>query len=472
SGMVTERAQIGSALLESILGIKRFTGNVWAQGSQDMILTPTGNSGNYFSQQDRRASRTEWMEIFSPAPIDARGKHNLKIGSEITRTTNRGDFSARPVDILDNGGDLIKRIQFVNGSPFNRRDLETTFFAEDHYVINPNLSMDLGLRFERQGITETIKIAPRGGIAWAPFGPSNTVIRGGFGLFYDRVPLDVYSFASYPEQLVTTFAPDGRILSGPTLFANITDRALRSKNPFIRSGDTAGNFAPYSATWNVEVDQPINRMLRVKASYLQSNSSGVVIFTPEKVDGRDALVLGGGGQSTYRQLELVARLHMSETREMFFSYVHARSQGDVNQFNNYLGNFPFPVIRSDVYSNLPGDLPNRFLAWGVLSLPWKMQISPLVEYRNGFPYAKVDAAQNFVGLPFTTRFPNFYSFDARISKDIKVNDKYALRLSVSGYNITNHFNPSAVFSNIAAPQLGVFFGDYKRHLTADFDVIF
>ncbi|MGH9824526.1 MAG: hypothetical protein ACREDR_14895, partial [Blastocatellia bacterium] len=444
----------------------------WAQGSEDMVLTPTGNSGNYFSQQNRRASRTEWMEILSPAPIGIKGKHNLKIGSVITRTTNRGDFTARPVDILDNQGDLIKRIQFVNGSPFNRHDLETTFFAEDHYVIRPNLSLDIGLRFERQGITETMKLAPRAGIAWAPKGQNSTVIRGGFGLFYDRVPLDVYSFDSYPEQLVTTFAPDGRILTGPTLFANITDRALRSGNPFIRNGDNVGNFAPYSATWNVEVDQPINHILRLKASYLQSNSSGVVIFTPEVVDGRSALVLGGGGRSTYRQFELVARLNISEGREMFISYVHARTQGDVNQFNNYLGNFPFPVIRTDVYSNLPGDLPNRFLAWGVIRLPWEMRVAPLVEYRNGFPYAQVNAAQNFVGLPYTTRFPNFYSFDARVSKDLKVSDKYTLRLSVGGYNITNHFNPSAVFSNVAAPQVGTFFGDYKRHLTADFDVFF
>ena len=62
TGTVIDRWTIGRSLLESTLAIKRFSGNVWGQGEEDMILTPTGNSGNYFSNQNRRASRAEWIE--------------------------------------------------------------------------------------------------------------------------------------------------------------------------------------------------------------------------------------------------------------------------------------------------------------------------------------------------------------------------------------------------------------------------
>ena len=55
-----------------------------------------------------------------------------------------------------------------------------------------------------------------------------------------------------------------------------------------------------------------------------------------------------------------------EKRELFFSYIHSTARGDLNDFNNYLGSFPTPIVRPNQYANLPGDLPNRFLAWGAI----------------------------------------------------------------------------------------------------------
>jgi hypothetical protein len=471
TGTVTDRWTIGSSLLESTLAIKRFSGNVWGQGEEDMILTPTGNLGNYFSSQNRRASRAEWIETFSLPPLVGYGAHNLKFGTSVTRTSNRGEFEARPVLIKDFQGQLVKRIDWVGGQAFDRTDLETAFFAQDHWVIAPRLAMDIGTRFERQGITDTTRVAPRVGLAWTPFANQQTTIRGGFGLFYDRVPLSVFAFNGYPEQVITTFGPNGEVTDGPRHFINITDRA-ETRFPLLFSKNVVGNFAPYSETWNVEVEHSVIKMLRVRANYLQSNSFGLVIFTPKVVQGHDALVLGGGGKSGYNQLELTARLSLEEGQQLFFSYVRSRSRGDLNEFNNYLGNFPFPVVRPNTFTNLSGDLPNRFLSWGFLRLPWKMSIAPMLEWRNGFPYASTDVAQNYVGVPNQTRFRNFLSLDSKMSKDIKVNDKYSLRLSVSGFNLTNHFNPLQVHANIEDPAYGVFFGNHKRRFRLDFDVIF
>jgi len=222
----------------------------------------------------------------------------------------------------------------------------------------------------------------------------------------------------------------------------------------------------------IEVEHPLTHILKLRANYLFGDSFGTVVFTPKLVQGRDALVLGGSGSSSYRQLELTARLSWKDSHQLFFSYVRSRAEGDLNEFDQYLGNFPFPLVRPNRFSNLPGDLPNRFLAWGVVKLPWQMQVAPVVEYRTGFPYAVVDAAQNHVGTPNKLRFPNFFSFDARISKDVKVNKDYALRFAVSGFNVTNHFNALDVHANIADPRYGAFFGNLKRRFRVDFDVIF
>jgi hypothetical protein len=472
TGTVIDRLVIGASVLESTIAIKRFHGRVWGQGSADMVLTPTGNTGNYFSQQDRRASRTEWLENYSLAAINKYGQHNLKFGTTLAHTDSRGEFLARPVDIEDTSGQLLKRIEFIGGQPYHVSDLELGLYGQDHWVINPSLALDAGCRLERQGITDTFRFAPRAGLAWTPFGSQSTIIRGGFGIFYDRVPLSVFAFNHYPEQVITTFGANGTITDGPRVFANITDQAEGDRFPFISAGKRTGNFAPYSATWNVEVEHLISSRIKIRANYLQNNSSGVVIVTPKVVQGQDAFVLGGGGKSRYRQLELTTRVTLKDDQSLFFSYVRSRAKGDLNEFNNYLGNFPLPVVQANQFSNLSADLPNRFLAWGLLRLPWKMRIAPLIEYRTGFPYAVTDVAQSYVGTANTTRYPNFYSLDARLSKDIKLSDKYTLRFSVRGLNLTNHFNPLDIHSNIDDPRFGVFFGNLKRRFLPDFDVIF
>jgi hypothetical protein len=105
---------------------------------------------------------------------------------------------------------------------------------------------------------------------------------------------------------------------------------------------------------------------------------------------------------------------------------------------------------------------------------WNLQLAPLIEYRTGFPYTALDAAQNYVGIPNvdSTRYPRFFSGDARLSRDFKVSPKYSVRLSGTVTNFTNHFNALQVHNNIADPQYGIFFGNYDRRYRGDFDFIF
>jgi hypothetical protein len=486
TGAVIDRWTLGQNLLESTASIKKTGIDVWAQGEREMTLSPAGNSGNYFNSQDRHSSRYELIETLSLKPINYAGAHNLKFGASLTRSHIDGLYQSRPVNIRNAQGELLRRIEFAGGSEYRRADFEFAAFTQDHWLITPKLALDIGARVERQGVTETFRIAPRAGLAWTPFGNERTVLRGGYGLFYDRVPLNIYSFERIPEQVITTYGPGGVIVDGPRRFANIIDRVAINDTPFVVRDDAKGNFAPYSGTWTVEVEHPVSKNLRVRANYQASNSFGLMTVTPRTFEGRDALVLGGGGQSRYRQFEVVSKFTMGENQSLVFSYVRSRIRGNLNELNNYLGNFPFPLVRADQFANLPADLPHRFLAWGTVKLPWKARVSPLLEWRTGLPYAVFDEGQNYSGKPFSdkTRFPNFFSLDARFIREFEINntvqslfkrklkDPTSVRVSVSFYNLTNHFNATAVHANIADPQFGLFFGQNKRRFRVDFDLVF
>jgi len=353
-------------------------------------------------------------------------------------------------------------------------DTEYAFFGQDHWMISPRLAVDLGLRTESQQVSEAFRLAPRAGIAWSPLPEKGLVLRAGFGLFYDRVPLNVYSFRQYPSQVVTTFNPDGSILAGPFLYQNGLGQ-VTTRYPFVFQEPGPGNFSPRSSTWSVELEQPLSRYVKLRAGYMSNLSDGLVILNavaPNPATGVGSYLLSGTGQSRYRQFEITTRVRLGEGRQLFFSYVHSRARGDLNDFANFLGSFPVPVIRPNQFGSLGTDLPNRFLAWGVAQLPWGFRIAPVIEARTGFPYIVTDAAQAYVGTPNSTRFPNFLSVDSRFSKDFKVNAKYSVRFSVSGFNLTNHYNPEAVHWNTAEPAYGMFFGQRGRRFTLDFDVLF
>jgi len=469
---ILHRWSLGGGILQSTLAETSVSSDVRPQAYSDMMLAPTGNSGSYFSQESRDSSRYEWIENYTVRPLHFLGDHTIQIGSVVGHSENMGQFYARPVLLQNTNGLPLQRIDFTGGKPFDLSDLEPAFFVQDHWVLNPHLAFDMGVRYEAQSITSTTRTAPRGGFVWSP-DTGKTTVRGGMGIFYDSVPLDIYAFNSYPAQRITTYDSAGIPIGPPVRYINLTDQALQSKFPFIDRKGKTGNFAPYSMAWNLEAERVISRMLTVRLKYLQSWEEGVITLQPEVVDNRHAMVLGSNGSAQTRQAEFTSRIGSAGNRQFYFSYVRQYAYGDVSSASSYLGNFPYPVVRDGLVSALPSEIPNRFLLWGTYSLPYKFMVNPHLELRNGFPYQPTDALQQWVQTTGPQyRFPRYFSADLAVAKDFKVKETHAVRLTVTVQNLTNHYNPLQVHSNIADPQYGTFFGNYNRKYLLDFDVLF
>jgi hypothetical protein len=474
TGTMSDKLTIFGGLLETTFSVTQFDASIWAQGEENLIITPIGNQGNYFAQKSRTARRTSGRTNYSFAPVKHLGTHNFKMGAYFAGESEDAQVQYHPIDILDTQGRPVEHIGFLRPRQFGISDTEYAVFGQDHWVISPRLALDLGVRTESQQVSGAFRVAPRGGIAWNISRRFGTTLRAGFGFFYEHVPLNVYWFNRYPDQVLTMYNTAGDAISGPIVYLNTLGQT-RVRSPFIFQSPIDGNFSPRSINRSYEIEQPLGRRLKLLFRFLKNESSGLVIqdpLPPDRESANGAVLLSGSGEAHYRQYEVTGRVRVGDERELYISYVRSRGNGDLNDFANYLGTFPTPIIRPNVSSTLPADLPNRFLSWGAFRLKHKVTVAPAAEFRSGFPYLVTDAAQRYVGLPYSSRFPNFLSIDMRVSKDIQLTPKYAVRLAGSGFNLTNHFNPEAVHGNVADPAYGFFFGHRGRRFTVDFDFLF
>jgi hypothetical protein len=153
--------------------------------------------------------------------------------------------------------------------------------------------------------------------------------------------------------------------------------------------------------------------------------------------------------------------------------VRGSTQGNLNDFVSLFGDLRDPIIRADEYSRQPFDVPNRFLAWGMLNLPRGFVVAPTVEYRTGFPYTVIDQEQRVVGTRNEGgRFPSLFTLDLAVTKDVQITKTKKVRLGVQTFNLTNHFNPRDVQNNADATAYGQFANSAGFQIRTKFTFLF
>ena len=475
TGTLTHRVEFKGGLLASTFAYTRVASNVFPQAPGEMTLSPIGDSGSYFSQQSGEGTRIQWIETWTPRVFSWHGQHALQAGTVLAHAEDAGNVLGRTVHLTDANGNRLQDITYSGQGSYTLSDIEPAAYFQDHWMATQKLAFDAGVRWEEQSVTNTIRVAPRAGFTWTPVkGAYPTVLRGGMGVFYDEVPLNVYAFRSYPEQTVTTYDAAGNVSDGPRTFSNFINTSPNSAFPLIDQEASSGNFAPYSMAWTIEGEQSVRSFSTVRLRYMESDRSDQLTLNSEVTPGRSALVLAGSGSGRVRQLEFTSGFGMNESRHLYFSYVRQYSRGTLTDVAGYLGAYRYPVVRSLNQASTAGEIPNRFLLWGTFALPHRIRISPHTELRDGFAYQPTNPLQQYITLPpdLQPRYPRYFSFDARVSKDLNLGSKHAVRLALSGINLTNHSNYLQVHGNTGDPQFGTFFGNYGRHVLVDFDFLF
>ncbi|HEX7956379.1 MAG TPA: carboxypeptidase regulatory-like domain-containing protein, partial [Pyrinomonadaceae bacterium] len=134
----------------------------------------------------------------------ARGAHSLKFGarlrgirlSDFSENNFNGTFTFSSLDQYRAalaGNDVATQFSLSTGEPLAEiSQVDFGGFVQDDWKLRPNLTVGAGVRYERQtNIKSDLNFAPRVYLAWSPDATggraAKTVIRLGFGIFYDRI---------------------------------------------------------------------------------------------------------------------------------------------------------------------------------------------------------------------------------------------------------------------------------------------
>ena len=449
---VNERRIMSSkAVLESYFSLKKFDADVFpSSGEGVMNFTPNVNTGNFYNSQHRRSTRADVLEIYNFEPPKFAGTHFMKVGVGLTHTTFDGRNTSNTVRVLRRNGTRSQQIDFVGQGALSRNTTEFASFFEDKWTVNERLTLEYGVRLDRDNIASTNNISPRLAIAFAPLRDGRTVIRGGIGLFYDQIDLNVATFPQLQERLITRYGADGRQVLGS-----------QRQRLVLQNGEY---LTPRSVNWNIELDREWLKNLFVRVGYQQRQATREYVLDP--INSGGILSLSNAGKSRYRELQVTTRYTFRHD-ELNASYVRSRAIGDLNDFNSYLGNFQNPNIRPNERSLLPYDAPNRFVFWGNFAVKYGITVTPVLDLRNGFPLSNIDEDRNFVGERNRAgRYPTFASLDMQVMKRLsapgRFKEKYRFSVGVKVFNVTNHFNPRDYQGNLASDDFGGFYNGVGR----------
>jgi outer membrane receptor protein involved in Fe transport len=311
---LNERAIFGERLLESSFSFKRYDVHVFPSSGLGgaLELFPEQNSGNWYGQQDRNSSLYQWSQVYHFGRVQEHGAHLISVGYSYEHSSYDGDVANQPVVVLREDSTLSQRIGFTGPAGLGAHKNAFTLFVQDHWSPAPRFTLDLGLRSDHDSLSrDALNVAPRLGFVAAPTRDQKTAIRGGVGLFYDKIPLNVATFSQYPAEIVTEFDPLGlTALGAPATFVH-------------RLADSAGVHVPYSLAWSFQVDREVGRGFMFRFGYEERRTHWDFFVDPVE---RTSLPLGelllrNTGRQSYREFQGTVRWHGSERTTLYASYV-------------------------------------------------------------------------------------------------------------------------------------------------------
>jgi hypothetical protein len=440
-------------VFESTLAARTFEIELLGKSTGPMTFAPASLSGSYFNDQERDVRSLQWVQSLSISRNEWQGEHLFKVGIDIQQSSFDGQNISRPVEIRRDDGSLAERITFGEPSEQSVSALEVALFAQDRWRVNSRLTLEYGIRMDREDVVNRVSWSPRVGAALSVLAEGRGILRGGFGRFRQRTPLNVGAFQQFEPRVVARFDELGFPVGPPVAYTHVTTPDLHT---------------PEANAGNIEWDQRFGRRVLLKANVLIRNGSHEYLLQPDPASA--ALVLSSSGTSKYRELELTMRYLGGERRDFTISYVRSKGTADLNNYDQFFGNVRNPIVRENEHGLIPTDVPHRLLVRGTFGLFGDWTLAPVLEIRSGFPWSAVNEYQDFVGERNRAgRLPVVKSLDLAFSRPWRI-WKYRFNAGIRVYNIFGSGGQRDVQNNIASPAYGQFFNPLERSIGFVFGV--
>lgn len=379
------------------------------------------------------------------------------------------------------------------------------FYAQDQWTVSPRLTLNLGVRYDLQFLktitTDTNNIAPRAGFAWTPFASRKTVVRGSYGIYYDRVPLRALANAllsanntADPAQLSQISVSLSPTQTGAPMFPKILSSLTLPPGVLFNFTTMQHDMQnAYSEQGSIGIEHQLNSRTTIEAAYEHVRGLHLLLAVNQNVPTCVASGKNNGcrpnpnygnnnqysslGDSAYNGLHLSFVQRPVSWGNYRVSYSYSKAMDDVGEFF-----FSSPMNNYNVWEDWgrsDDDQRHRLTFDGSIHTPFEhgknawqrfthgFQLTTILQYYSSLPFNITTGANTIqgttaraaVGGVFIPRNAgsgfDLFNLSARLSRTFAIGEHFRLEALADGFNVTNRLNGvtlNGVFGTGAYPS--------------------